>query len=143
MAGRVQNLKPWPKGVSGNPAGRPKGDMSSEIARAVFENNPAAIYQGMLRQLKKGNPRVFKVLADRAFGKVQETIELDVSQGIVERLQAARRRELEGLSDEELEEQIRQLVQQLGYVPAIDEAKKPQSLLPEAGDAVVESVACK
>ncbi len=143
MAGRIQNLKPWPKGVSGNPAGRPKCDMSSEIARAVFENNPDAIYQGMLRQLKKGNPRAFKVLADRAYGKVQESIELDVSQGIVERLQAARRRELEGLSDEELEERIRQLVQQLGYVPANDEARKPQSLLTEAGDAVVESVACK
>ena len=42
MAGCIQNLKPWPKGVSGNPAGRPKNDISVEIARAVFENNPEA-----------------------------------------------------------------------------------------------------
>jgi hypothetical protein len=46
VAGRVENLKPWPKGVSGNPAGRPKNDISVEIARAVFENNPEAIYTG-------------------------------------------------------------------------------------------------
>jgi hypothetical protein len=69
VAGCIQNLKPWPKGVSGNPAGRPKDDISVEIARAVFENNPEAIYQGMLRRLKKGDARVFKVLASGHTGK--------------------------------------------------------------------------
>lgn len=73
--GRIQNLKPWPKGVSGNPAGRPKNDISVELAQAVFENNPEAIYQGMLRKLKKGDARVFKVLADRAYGKLKVQIE--------------------------------------------------------------------
>lgn len=36
VAGRIENLKPWPKGVSGNPGGRPKRDLSSEIAQGRF-----------------------------------------------------------------------------------------------------------
>ena len=114
MTGRVENLKPWPKGVSGNPAGRPKNDISVEIARAVFENNPEAIYHGMLRRLKKGDARVFKVLADRAYGKVKEQVDVDLSQSIVERLQAGRRRALEGLSEAELKDRIEQLQTELG-----------------------------
>ena len=113
VGGRIQNLKPWPKGVSGNPGGRPKGDFSSEIAKAVFENNPEAIYHGMLRRLKKGDARVFKVLADRAYGRVKEQVEVGVSESIVERLQAARRRALEGLSEAELNDRIEQLQRQL------------------------------
>lgn len=49
MAGRIENLKPWPKGVSGNPSGRPRRDLSAEIARAVFERNPELIYRAMLK----------------------------------------------------------------------------------------------
>ncbi|HXM22967.1 MAG TPA: DUF5681 domain-containing protein [Terriglobales bacterium] len=116
MRGRVQNLRPWPKGVSGNPAGRPKGDISSEIARAVFENNPEAIYLGMVRRLKKGDARVFKVLADRAYGKVKENVELEVgaSNAIVERLQAGRQRVLASLSEAELTKRIEELHRELG-----------------------------
>jgi hypothetical protein len=92
VGGRIENLKPWPKGVSGNPGGRPKRDLSAEIAQAVFENNPEAIYHAMLKALKKGNARVFDVLAVRAYGKMKEQIELSASTSIAERLEAARRR---------------------------------------------------
>jgi len=68
--GRVENLKPWKKGQSGNPGGRPKRDYSADIATAIFEQNPEAIYRAMLKSLLKGNPKVFAALADRAFGKV-------------------------------------------------------------------------
>jgi hypothetical protein len=90
-----------------------------EIAQAIFENNPKTIYQAMLRRLKKGDARAFKVLADRAYGKVKEQVELDLSEA-VERLQAARQRALERLSDDEINEQIRQLERKLGYAPAIE-----------------------
>jgi hypothetical protein len=113
VAGRIENLKPWPKGVSGNRAGRPKGDLASEIAQAVFENNPEAIYNGMLRRLKKGDARVFKVLAERGYGKVKEQVEVDFSESLVEQLQAGRRRALEGLSDAQLRGRIEQLQRQL------------------------------
>ena len=72
MAGRIQNLKPWPKGVSGNPKGRAKDDISAELARAVFENNAEAIYRAMARRLIKGDVRAFKILAERAYGKVKD-----------------------------------------------------------------------
>ena len=114
VGGRIQNLKPWPKGVSGNPAGRPKKDISVEIAQAVFENNPEAIYQGMLRRLKKGDARVFKVLADRAYGRVKQDVDLDASESIAERLRAGRQRVLASLSDAELKERVEQLYRELG-----------------------------
>jgi hypothetical protein len=98
VGGRIQNLKPWPKGISGNPGGRPKGDLSSEIARAVFENNAEGICHAMARALMKGNAKVFAVLADRAYGKVKSEIEVDASDAIVEALEAGRRRAMEGLS---------------------------------------------
>ena|SRR5438477_12731085 len=68
--GRIENLKPWRKGQSGNPGGRPKRDRSAEIAVSIFEENSAEIYQAMRKALLKGNPKVFTVLADRAFGRV-------------------------------------------------------------------------
>jgi hypothetical protein len=67
----------------------------------------------MARRLAKGDARLFKVLADRAYGRVKERVEVDFSQSIVERLQEGRRRALEGLSGAELTQRIEQLQQQL------------------------------
>jgi len=115
VAGRIQNLKPWPKGVSGNPKGRPKDDISAELARAVFENNAEAIYYAMARRLIKGDVRAFKILADRAYGKVKERVEPEFTPAeLVERFEAARQRMLAGMSDEEINDEIRQLETRLG-----------------------------
>jgi hypothetical protein len=97
VAGRIENLRPWPKGVSGNLAGRPRHDFSAEIARAVFEQNPELIYRAMLKGLKKGNARVFAVLADRAYGKVTTSVEMNpnVSISLAERLERVRKRVIE------------------------------------------------
>ena len=62
-------------GQSENPGGRPKKDIVSEIAQRVFEENADAIYRAMLKALLKGDPEVFAVLADRAFGKCSQRVE--------------------------------------------------------------------
>jgi len=67
---------PWPKGVSGNPGGRPKRDLAAEVAEAVFAENPKKIYDGMLKALSEGNSKAFTALADRAFGKLKEQVEM-------------------------------------------------------------------
>ena len=92
-----QNLRPWKKGQSGNPGGRPKRDLAAEIARAVFEKDPVALGEAMLAGLKKGNSgmaRMFQVLSDRGYGKLTEHLQVDaqVSAGVAERLASARRR---------------------------------------------------
>ncbi len=53
-----------------------KRDLASEIAQRVFEENAEAIYRAMLKALLKGDPKVFAVLADRAYGKLTLTAEI-------------------------------------------------------------------
>jgi hypothetical protein len=60
----------WKPGQSGNPGGRPKRDVASEIAAAIFENNAEAIGKAYLKLLKRGSLGAFSLLSDRAFGKV-------------------------------------------------------------------------
>lgn len=74
---RLKKIAPfqWKKGQSGNPGGRFKNDLAAEVAQAIFEGNPEAIYKAMLKALKKGNPKVYTALADRAFGKLTEKVE--------------------------------------------------------------------
>jgi hypothetical protein len=60
--GKLTQFKP---GESPNPGGRPKSDLAGEIARAVFQQNPEAIYDVMLEALKEGDPRVFAILGPK------------------------------------------------------------------------------
>ena len=71
--GKWYGLQP---GQSGYPGGRPKKDIASEIAQRVFEKNAEAIEKAMLKALLKGDPEVFAVLADRAFGKCSQRVEI-------------------------------------------------------------------
>lgn len=48
------NLKPFPKGLSGNPGGLPGTDVAARIARLVFEIDGAQIAAGMAKQLRNG-----------------------------------------------------------------------------------------
>ena len=97
----VQNLKPWPKGVSGNAGGRPKNDVGREIAQAVLENNREAICRALRKALLRGNAYVFRVLADRAYGKVSHKVELSGrGGGPVEH---------RGMTEDELRARIKQL----------------------------------
>lgn len=72
----LKNLvAPWPKGVSGNPGGRPH-DVAQKVARAVFEENAEQIYVAMAHSALQGSAYAFSVLAERAYGKVLATVEV-------------------------------------------------------------------
>jgi hypothetical protein len=64
------------KGRSGNPGGRPKSDFSRQIAKAIFEQNPQAVYRAMCRSVLSGSAYAFQVCSDRAYGKVRDVVEL-------------------------------------------------------------------
>jgi hypothetical protein len=116
--GRIENLKPWPKGVSDNPSGRAKHDIAAEIARAVFEHNAEALYYAYSKAALKGNAYAFKELADRAYGKLKERHEVEVGP-------------YREMTEEQLLQRIKQLEQQeLGItreapalLPPIDDLK--------------------
>ncbi len=78
-------------GQSGNPGGRPKKDIASEIAQRVFEENADAIYKAMLKALLKGDPGVFAVLADRAFGKLTLKVEIPGLENLPDLIAEARK----------------------------------------------------
>ena len=73
-------------GQRGNPSGRPKKDIAAEIAQRVFEENAEAIYRAMLKALLKGDPEVFAVLADRAFGNPGDCPERDLAAEIARKV---------------------------------------------------------
>jgi hypothetical protein len=88
----IANLKPYPKGVSGNPGGKPKVDVARIVARCIFENNEQGIYEALGKALLKGNAYVFKELAERAYGKLTDKLELHDGDRIMEKLLAGRKK---------------------------------------------------
>jgi len=96
---RKNLVAPWPKGYCPNPGGKPKKDWSAEIARLVFEGNAEAIYKAMSKALLRGNAYTYKELADRAYGKVKESIEHTGAM------------RFEGLSSTELDARLEELLE--------------------------------
>jgi len=82
------------------PGGRPKVDLATEIARALFEQDGEAIFAGFKKVLRKGSPYAFQVLSDPAFGKLKET-------------HAIERSPYKDQSDADLEARIRELEEKL------------------------------
>ena len=105
---RKNLVAPFPKGLSGNPGGRPKNDIAKEIAQAVFSENQEAIYKAMSKALLKGNAYVFKEIAERGFGKLKEVSEV--------------RHVHQDVNDEDLDKRIADLERDLGLAHEIDEA---------------------
>ena len=84
--------KPWPKGVSGNPGGKPGYDVAAKIARKIFELNEEQIYQGMAQEVIDGKPYAFDVVANRGFGKLVEKHEHSADDLLLAALALGRKR---------------------------------------------------
>lgn len=87
MAGRVQNLTPWPRGVSGNPGGRPKRDSITaalrdqlEVQNTDFNGSVAdAIAATLIRLALRGDVRAIREIADRTEGRPRQQLQIDAS----------------------------------------------------------------
>ena len=82
----------FPKGVSGNPGGKPGYDLAARLAREVIEENYRGAKKGLGKQLNGGNAYTFKELAERGYGKLKQTVEVSDAEKVLERLAAGRRR---------------------------------------------------
>ena len=92
-AGKQQNItrgKPFPKGVSGNPKGRPKGSLNFAT---VFENSLTKLSKGKkgdidaleeqlvtvgLKRAMAGDYRYWNALMERRFGKVKDVKQIEL-----------------------------------------------------------------
>jgi hypothetical protein len=78
MRGRLENLKPWQPGQSGNPAGRPKGiKFLSEALRETLSTAAPdgtswteKVARALIDRACEGDPAAFREIADRIEGKV-------------------------------------------------------------------------
>lgn len=73
-----KDLKPFPKGVSGNPKGRPKGSRNrSTIIRELLmlDNNEEAIHNAQIEKAKEGDTGAYKAVLDSAYGMPTQQID--------------------------------------------------------------------
>ena len=106
------NLKPWPKGVSGNPGGRPRKKLvTSELERLLQEQSTepsgktwaTVIAEALLQQAAKGDVRAITELANRVEGKPLQSVDLEVGQCV----------DLCDLTDEQMDQRLAELLELL------------------------------
>jgi hypothetical protein len=95
--GRVENLKPFKPGQSGNPGGRPKKRPITELYERILADpkNIAAIEKAVLKALSRGNMAMVLLLreiTERVEGKVTQPIEANVTMNLAELIAEARKR---------------------------------------------------
>jgi len=114
-ARQLANLEPFPKGVSGNPAGRPKSITLSEALRLQLAKvSPHAAERTYAEEIARvlcvnatrGNVNAAREIADRTEGKPKQAI--DVEMNVNDWRQIAR---AHGLSEEDVIREAQRLIE--------------------------------
>ena len=114
--GRTENLKPWKRGQSGNPGGRPRKLRLTDAARAWLEQvdektgftNAMLCASALGKKALKGSHEAFKAIGDRAEGKPAQSIEVVTEHGLGPVLSELNRGELRRYCETgELRERLR------------------------------------
>jgi hypothetical protein len=106
VAGRVENLKPWKPGESGNPGGRPRTKpITEELQRLLDQEAPKGdgatwaevIALALLLKARTGDVRAIAELTSRIEGKPFQAVTVNVAadDDLADRMAAARKRAIE------------------------------------------------
>jgi hypothetical protein len=87
-----KNLKPFKKGQSGNPNGRPKmPDLSEAISKVLADEKDGktaldAVLMALRNKAVKGDVRAAQELLDRAFGKSKQSMDVTTGGEMINKL---------------------------------------------------------
>ncbi len=89
---QVRNLKPWPKGVSGNPGGRPRRTALTEALRELLaahvpgdpegRTHAEAIAEALVKRAQRGDVQAAREVADRTEGRPRQAVAIETADSV-------------------------------------------------------------
>jgi hypothetical protein len=109
VVGRIENLKPWKPGQSGNLRGRPKKRLLDDALEDLLASNDAEVARdvaaALVKRARKGDVRAIQLIAERTQGKPMRAVEISGPDGGA--------LEIDHMTDEQLDQRINELLAEL------------------------------